>query len=70
MKKTFFITPIIKNGKPTLLIRRSFSNQEEINVILKDILKNGKINIDVEVSFKDPLTAKIRLKKLGMLPTD
>ena len=65
--KNFCIAPIMKDGKPTLIIRKTFTTKNEINNILRDILTNGFIEIKAIVKFRDPLSAKIRLKKLGLI---
>lgn len=68
IEKRFFIAPFINMGKPILQIRRSIVDRNEINKILKVILKEGEIKIVATVKFRDPLSARIRLKELELLP--
>lgn len=67
IEKRFFVAPIIKNGKPCLLIRRSFQNEKEIKDIIKTILEEKQIEIKAVVVLRDPFTAKMRLKKLNLI---
>jgi hypothetical protein len=67
LEKHFYVAPLIKNGKPTLQIRRSFSNGREIEEILETIVNQGKLEMKIFVSFRDPLLARIRLKQLGLI---
>lgn len=63
----FYIVPIIQNGKPCILIRKFFMSDKIIKEMLTEIIKNRKVNLDIEVSFRDPFLAKRKLKKLDMI---
>lgn len=67
IEKNFAIAPIIKNGRPGLLIRTSISTDEEIRKILNAILKDGHIEIRAIVAFRKPVFARARLRQLGLI---
>jgi hypothetical protein len=63
----FSIAPVIKKGKPALMIRRFFCNEEELKKILDTIMTTGKVEFKAIVTFNNPFLAKARLKELGMI---
>lgn len=67
IEKRFFIAAFMKHGKPALLIRRAICDEKDISIILKEIFTNKEIKILATIKFRDPLTARIRLKKLGLI---
>lgn len=67
IQKRFFVAPIMKNGKPGLLIRRSFADDADIKKIIETVFADGKIEIKAIVKFRDPFQAKLRLKEIGLM---
>lgn len=66
-EKKFFIAPFVKNGSPALLLRTAICNRDEISEILRALFQTNRVEIRAVISFRDPFTARARLKEIGLI---
>jgi len=63
----FWVNIFFQKKQPVLQLRKTTFDKKEITWILHSLVKYDEINIQGKVKFKNKLSAKIRLNKLGLL---
>jgi len=66
-KLIFYASIIIHNGKPALMIRKIFTQREDIEEIVGRILKEGKYEFRGVLIFRNTLLAIRALKEVGLI---